>query len=778
MAAQVATARVFYSLSTSTRSSPTFSNKGDTILPPFCRGAFAAALSSLGVRTHFVPRGEADGVCVVLAGQMGGYVLGRDTDFVILSAGASERLRGYAPLDMMEWTDSAPSEDAAGGAPAADFTTVSAKRPRSARSRLLPPTSAGNPTLVLATFATAPLCRRLRLNAQMLPLLSSLVGNDYTPAWAGEALFPRMRPGDRIQRVARVLAELRPSAKSAEDLVRRSVKRLWARPFVDDAAVAELTDAVIEATIQYVLPVPDCCDQFPFCGELDAGCRTATASQANSAAPSRAPTPISGNGNGKGHNAVHSDAIIAYAEALRRGRLSALTAAYLHPDRVHLWTALEDPSTASCRASVAACRARLAAYTILDAAVGGLRFPKASDDLLDEQKQDQEANRLLGVEAEEEPTEERPRVVTEFVRQGGGRIVARRAVLPPKDGEESGAEDVIGENSENAAPAAADENGENKGESQSAAADGNNEKDENDRNGQTSEAEAATTAEKNSEQQPQKTSSISRQDIRKEGDATPACLLPIAERQRLYLHHMGSDTDAILALPSRLHPLVAAVRLILAAGGDWTRSEIEALLKGCIGSFAAWDAVSPQSAPPSANADNDSSESTDESSNDQGHAADNSHDFNPSSPFPAVELTSRATRLVAALTSALQDSQPLSQALLLPPPHGSPHVWISGAATHALLNGQDPPPGAGWAWNDAAQQDWKRAVEATIEGYDLPTAVAETKKNKKKNRNAKKKAEENATGGKANGCGGKGNGGKGGKAKNGAVNRFDLLDAL
>lgn len=738
MASQVSTARVFYSLSASTRSSPTFSNKGDTILPPFCRGAFAAALSNLDVRMHFVPRGEADGVCVVLADQMGGYVLGRDTDFVILSAGASDKLRGYAPLDMMEWTDSAPPEDTA---PAADFTTVAAKRPRSARSRLLPPSGAGNATLVLATYATTPLCRRLRLDAPMLPLLSSLVGNDYTPAWAGDALFPRMRPGDRIERVARVLAELRPGVSSADELVRRAVKRLWARPFVDDAAAAELTDAVIDATIQYVLPAPDCCAQFPFCGELDAGCRTATASRGTSAAPSRAPTPAA---SASAEHGEHPPAVVAYAAAQRSGRLNALTAAYLHPDRVHLWSALEDPSTASCRAGAAACRARLAAYTILDGAVGGLRFPPASAELLEEQRQDQEANALLGIEAEEEPREERPRVVTEFMRQGGGRIVARRAVLPPKE-EASDAGD---------ASDASTEHGEANGGGGNGHARLNGEAGEGERTPASSGA-----------------------------DGVPECLLPLAERQRLYLHHLGADTPAILALPARLHPLVAAVRLLLSSGGDWTRAEIEALLRGCIGSLAAWDAVAASDSRSGRASDaadaadtTDAGEATDSAyvtANEEPEpeseraaspgleriASGVSQAFEPEAAPAAVELSSRATRLVAALTSALQDSQPLAQALLLPAPHGSPHVWVAGAALHALLGGKDPAPGAGWAWDRAAKNSWKRSIAATLEGHDLPAAPAENKKTRKKNKNRRKAAE-----------------GKTKAAKDkGPANRFDLL---
>lgn len=716
MSKQVATARVFYSLSSSTRSAPTFSNRGDTILPPFCRSAFAAALESLSVPTHFVPMGEADGVVVALADKCGGYVLGRDTDFVILSAGC-ERLRGYAPLDMMDWTDSAPLDDA----PGADFQTVAGKRPRSGRSRLLPPAGAGNPTLVLATYSTSALCRRLRLDAPLLPLLSSLVGNDYTPAWAGEVLFPRMRPGDRIDRAARVLADLRPSVVAAEDLVRRAVRKLWVRPFIDDTDLNELVDSIIDATIQYVLPAPPCCDVLPFCGDLDDGCRTATGSRATS----RATTP----GPGEHGNAVHSEAAIAYAAMQRKGRLSALTSAYLYPDRVHLWPALEDPSKQSNRAAEAAGRARLAAYTIMDTAVG-LRFPPASDEMRDEMRQDEEASFLLGVEQPIEELEERPRVVTEYMRQGSSsRMVTKRAVLPPRDEAAPGAD-----------------------------AFGNDEEEEHAENHRgTKETEAMEAM----DTRPQDSG------VQTNGGhgATATCLWPLPERQRLYLHYLGADTPSILAMPARLHPLLGAVRLVLASGADWTKAELEAVLRGAIGSLAAWDAAAASSsselqssfkAPSSPSTPSGLERVLSNASS----VPSASFEFDAGSII-APELTSRNAHIVAALTSALQDASFLAQALLLPDTHTSPHVWICGSALHSLLAGRDPPPGAGWVWNAGCRSRWRKAVAAVLDGVSVSSAPSpgEKKKAKKKNKGKSRKEKQNGET----------------MAKNGATNRFDLL---
>ncbi|KAL1407327.1 hypothetical protein Q8F55_006749 [Vanrija albida] len=630
MQGHVSTARMFYTISAATRSGPSFS-RGSSVLPPFAAAAFARALAGLDVPVKFVPRGEADGACVTLADELGGYVLGKDTDFVVLSAAASDRLKGYCPLDMLEWIEGAP--DAEAEADGGSFTTVTTKQRAWRTSRLLPPPRYNNPTLVLATYATPALCRLLRLPASILPLFSSLLGNDYTPANVPELLSAGVsKPSDRIHSVARALREQLDRPRSNDDnaaaeLVFRVVRKLCTRPYVNDSDLRELADAIIDATMQYSLPRRDCCSVYPFCGELDlAGCSTSL---------SRMSTP-------GGTPPEPSPALKAYSSAQRAGFLNLVTHAWLYPDRVYLWPGLEDPAGPSTRASAAGTAARYAGYAITDEGLGGLRFPAVSGDELDQLKQDQEARKLLGVDENEEGDTESaadsadsdadegdttliattpPRAVVEYLRQGSSnRVAPRRSNLPAQP----------------------------------------------------------------------------------ESD-TPACLKPLTERLGLYLEHLGAKTPAIEALPPRLQPLVAAVRLcvVQAAEADttgarrWLKTEVEAVLRAGIGSLTGWEAL--------ADADDDEAESFDDAEIE----------------YPT--LTNRSAELVAQLTAAFTDAQVLAQALLLLPEHGVTHLlpfsFISGVALHTALAGVDPSPSTGWRWSAGARDRFKDAKDAVL---DLP----------------------------------------------------------
>lgn len=426
----VETARLFYTTRPESRSTPAGQRGGNSVLPPFTSHAFGAALASLGVETRFVPRGEADGECVVLASSLGGYVLGRDTDFVILGSAAD--MKGYIPLDLVEWAEPAPAESANG----VGFTTVSGARKGRVRplSRLLPRTSGA--TLILPAFTSAALARRLRLPPAMLPLLASLVGNDYSAGTdTGKA-------SDRIDRIARTLRETqaRPGSHTADtayELVARVVRKLQVRPYIDERDLANTVEAVVDATIQYVLPAPRCCSVYPFCGELDDGC---------AARASRVATPVEG-------ESPKTSAPDAYAAAQGAGHLNLVTHVWLHPDRVYLWGVLENPAAPSARAGRLPTAARRAAYGIVDGALG-LRWPKPSDEELDAARRDRKAAQLLGglsiqpptgeddpqgeteeeaeveVNVEEELTPRR--AVTEYLRQGSStRVGARELELPP-----------------------------------------------------------------------------------------------------------------------------------------------------------------------------------------------------------------------------------------------------------------------------------------------------------------------------------------------------------
>lgn len=676
MQGHVSTARMFYTISAATRSGPSFS-RGSAILPPFAAPTFARALASLDVPVKFVPRGEADGACVVLADELGGYVLGKDTDFVVLSAAASDRLKGYCPLDMLEWIEGTP--DAENEADGGSFTTVTTKqRPGRRTSRLLPPTRYNNPTLVLATYATPALCRLLRLPASTFPLFSSLLGNDYTPANVPELLSAGVtKPSDRIHSVARALREQLDRPRSNDDnaaaeLVFRVVRKLCTRPYVNDIELRELAEAIIDATMQYSLPGRDCCSVYPFCGELDiAGCSTSLSRISTPGGTPPEPSPV----------------LKAYSSAQRAGLLNLVTHAWLYPDRVYLYPGLEDPAGPSTRASAAGTAVRYAAYAIADEALGGLRFPAVSGDELEELKQDKEARKLLGVDEAEEDGESvaessasdaeeadttlvastPPRAVVEYLRQGSSNRVGPRrndlTTLPASD--------------------------------------------------------------------------------------VPASLKPLSERLGLYLEHLGSKTPLVEALPPRLQPLVAAVRLcvVQAAEADttgsrrWLKSEVEAVLRAGIGSLTGWELL----------------------------AADDDDDAFDDTENEYPTLTNRSAELVAQLTAAFTDAQVLAQALLLLPEHGVthllPYAFISGVALHTALAGVDPSPSTGWRWSAGARDRFKDAKDAVLDLGDDMFGFTRAPKSPPRPK-AKGRRPPAANGRKVNGSGG------------GGGSRFDLLSSV
>lgn len=382
---KIAAARLFYTISTTTRSAPGF-GYGEAILPSLVGLAFAAALRAEDVPLHYVASGEADGQCVKLAREVGGYVLGQDTDFIIFNG-------QYAPLDMMEWIgDSEPDAEQE-----SEFTLVTGKAKRTRRSNLIP--GAGEKKLVLATYTSELLARRLRIPMTLLPLLASLVGNDYTPKNAADLFFPGVRAAERVEKVARVLREIQLKSKgggadAAVDMVRRAVKLLSKWP-LDEKTTDTLVDGLIDATMQYVLPSRDCCSTYPYCGDHSL-------------------SPVGE----------------AYANAQRLGYGNINTHNYLYPDRVYIHFPVEDPGMPSVRTSPAAVNARTAAYEILDRELG-LQWPP-SPEKEEEQRQDAEASALLGVSPpSSEPVEEPQTVrkVIEYVRQGGS-VAAREIMLP------------------------------------------------------------------------------------------------------------------------------------------------------------------------------------------------------------------------------------------------------------------------------------------------------------------------------------------------------------
>lgn len=573
MQANVATTRMFYTISPATRSDPRYN---DVVLPLFVSQALRAALEAESVPMHYAPSGEADGLCVSLARKLDGYVLGQDTDFIIFNG-------QYAPLDMMEWISAPVSE------PQADvdeFQTVSKTKMKKQRQSSLLPSSDGD-QLVLATFSSEMLAKRLRLPVTMLPLLASLVGNDYSPKWASDLFFTGVRAAERVERVARVLRELnlkpRSGPEAAVDLVQRAVKQLSSR-HLDEKSLNDVVDRLIDATMQYVLPESDCCEAYPFCKE----CTT------------------------------QSPAAKAYSKALKAGHANRVTHAYLHPDRVYLHGGLEDPAVPSVHASEAAVAARRAAYAIIDNEVGVLWPPSPEKE--EELKQDAEASVLLSDEANES---EAIAILGVAESEGATEPVSESEVEPPV------LRTVI----------------------------------EYGRHGGSISSRGIELPDPEEEYQ-----SITQQ--------------PLSTRLSTYLSILGSEGAS--SLPVHIQPLVAALRLAVRAGG-WRRVEVEAVLRGGIGSVEAWREGTPIE----------------------------------SADLPL--LTSTNAQRVAQLTSALMDTQLVAQALLLDSDeltHLTPHVFIAGTALHYLLSGVDPPRGV-WAWSAEWSDVYKAALAAVLDGLEV-----------------------------------------------------------
>ena len=483
---------------------------------------------------HFVALGEADGLCVSLADRLEGYVLGQDSDFMILvgGAGVSHGLKGYCPFDMMWWIEAeAQTEDHSSKDRSGWSTAGSPRRGlhQGRQSTLLPPSNMANPRLVLTSFTAQFLRQRLRLPASVLPLFASLCGNDYTPPSATEVFFePGFTPVQKVEKVARILRETifsprsgPPKAGSAGDhaveLVKKAIKTLCLRPFVNDQALQDLADAVIEASFQYSLPISrNCCSAYPFCGELDAcGCQSEM----------------------QGEPTDSSIAKQAYARAQKRGLLNGITRIWSHPNRVYLWSVLEDPTGPSHNAQSGLREIRQVAMEIADHGLGGLRWPQSAAVMDDgnSENEGQEPISLIydvgtnsdsGTVGDTDPTnivDEHSAVytgsnhqsVTEYMRQGSsGRIIGHLVELSPPNWQE-----------------------------------------------------------------------------------TPVCIQSLEARLRAYLVALKSDTPAIIALPPHLHPLVGAIRfcIVSARSDQWRRTEVEAVLEAGLGSYAAWrkEASSP-----------------------------------------------------------------------------------------------------------------------------------------------------------------------------------------
>ncbi|KAI0343396.1 PIN domain-like protein [Trametopsis cervina] len=296
---------LFFRTSAVSRSRPKFLRESSQ-LPPRTYIACIKTLQGLQhsleggdrLELHFADE-EGDPYAVELAARLRGFVVGKDSDFVILNA---EGYQGYIPLDEMIWS---PLAEAAASAVTDEWAgedgfqpvmnskwrrkaAVLQKHGSSLPTGIIPPAGTSPDTLQLSVTAYLPadLAAYLEIPSSLLPLLASLVGNDFTRSRPDASsattsqqpniqwlFFERhLTLAQRIQRVALTLrnilnSALTPSGKKAKnrekerltgvmDLIDRVVTVLLVRN-LDTMASGEkeqIVERIVEATLQYAIP--------------------------------------------------------------------------------------------------------------------------------------------------------------------------------------------------------------------------------------------------------------------------------------------------------------------------------------------------------------------------------------------------------------------------------------------------------------------------------------------------------------------------------------------
>jgi hypothetical protein len=681
-------------------------------------------LHDLDIKTHFVPLGEADGVCAVLAERLGAYVMGQDSDFVILMGEGGGR--GYVPFDGLSWFEGSAEENdnESPSAGEEEFTTVSNTKIRRLReSPLLPPPDYTNPTLNLTYYPPSALRVRLRIPSTVLPLFASLCGTDYTPLSAAYHFFePSQNLVSRIEKVARILREqlyspnvnkVGTAGDHAADLVTRVIKKLLVRPFYTESEGAALVDAIVESTLQYTLPtLGRCCEYTPFCGVLDEGCQSES---------------VDGVGEG----------IKRFSKASEKGEFRAARQGYFFPGSVFPYQVLEDPGRGSLKAG-GLLGVRKVAWEILDEALG-LRFVQPDLELEPVSSSTVDPT-IDGGEGSEDMTDlEKPESGPQrgmIVDEGSQTTLVESESLKQNEVDLTTDVDIPGE------------------------------MDIDLQSNSTTPTKIVTEYIRSSNRITPHTITLDPPT----NPTTPRALQPLQDRLRTYLTPFHANTPLIASLPTQYQPIIAIIRFCILDSATWVGheqswrySEIEAVLKSCLGTYAQWQRE--------ANGDVPSKKELEMS-------------------YPV--LTSRNAQIVAHLKATMTDSLILAEALLLSDhDEGGTHLQIykfySGQTLHTFLNKQIPE---GWKWRDSDQETYDKCWEALVDGIEdkivgfTPTTIhtANIVLNESEEGVAEHVVEvpEKEVGKKRkkNKSKGKGGGGKTPKPSGGGGGRFDLLSGL
>jgi hypothetical protein len=251
------------------------------MLPPLAYSACIHALETLRSTTnnlelHFADE-EGDPYAVELAGRIGGYIVGNDSDFVILN---SDGYLGYIPSTEMVWqipdldqdVDSMNGDDG-------EFQTV--RKPKAKRKvsgvrfsgGLVPPDNVPELSLTVVAYSPQTLAEHLNIPVSLLPLLGALVGNDFSKDSESnsrkiQALFfdRQLTLIQRIEKVATTIHSVispgsqRRKAKhqvgSVMDLIDGTVNALLSRlnTTMGTGEIESIVDKIVNASLQYAIP--------------------------------------------------------------------------------------------------------------------------------------------------------------------------------------------------------------------------------------------------------------------------------------------------------------------------------------------------------------------------------------------------------------------------------------------------------------------------------------------------------------------------------------------
>ncbi|KAF8551983.1 PIN domain-like protein [Imleria badia] len=273
---------LFFRTSPTSRSTPRFLHE-NRIIPPLVFLSCIETLESLAKENpelfvHFADE-EGDPYAVELAGRLGAYVVGNDSDFVILNSG---RYAGYIPLEGMLWTAPLPVnefpstyEEQEDGFQTVVSKTKKRSNPASQQTAfgLIPPEETPLSDLVLSVIVYTPstLAFHLKLPTTLLPLLASLIGNDFsntstTQRNVQSLFFERsLTLSQRITRTANTLSSILDAATqkrkakhrvgSVMDLIDRTVNALLVRSPSSLAAgeIDSIVDRIVNAALQYAI---------------------------------------------------------------------------------------------------------------------------------------------------------------------------------------------------------------------------------------------------------------------------------------------------------------------------------------------------------------------------------------------------------------------------------------------------------------------------------------------------------------------------------------------